>query len=118
MRVHRIAFVDGGDRALVELEPSAIARFFGARYVCVELLRNENRQALSKGWDTSPWYSKRTNRPLHRLPHGRMILRALDAQPMVEIPKAIVAKRKCTGCGDPVTSSFDWCKCMETEWGG
>lgn len=114
MKVNRITFLDNGSSALVELEPSAIARFFGAKYRCVELIRNDWRMNNSSGWDKSPWYSKRTDRPLQKIRHGWKIIHAMDAQPAQEIPKATVAKRKCTGCGDEVTSSFDWCRCMET----
>jgi len=31
-----------------------------------------------------------------------------------KVPASVVwVERKCLGCGDLVTGSFDWCKCME-----
>lgn len=93
MMVHHITFMDGGSRALVELKPSWLARLFGASYVCVELNRNDLRMRASNGWDKCPWYSVQTDRPLHQIRNGWMIICALDAQPIDKrdpIPKAIV----------------------------
>jgi hypothetical protein len=115
VKVWSISFTEDGMRAHVDLEPNWLARLFGARRVCVDLKRDDERFSSAKGWDKCPWYSLRTDRPLQEIRCGMKILKAMEAQPK-ELPKAIVfPTRKCNGCGDAVTSSFDWCKCVEIK---
>jgi hypothetical protein len=87
-----VVFLDNGQRALVTLRPSWLARLFGARESFIELKKNEMSVDLSK-----VWRSQHTSRPLYEMAYGKMILAALEQQPAPRapaLPAAVVVTKE------------------------
>jgi hypothetical protein len=77
-------------RATVILTPSWIGRLFGVKSARCELYRSPHVPGAM-------WESLHTGRVLIELPYGALIRKALEIQPMGDLPPAVLRRVLCAG---------------------
>jgi hypothetical protein len=82
MKVKRVVMLSDTD-AVVHLQPSWLARLFGAQDLVCELVKLPDEDA----WKNAPtWFSKHTNEKLAFMHWGSLIRRAMEFQPLESDP--------------------------------
>lgn len=91
MRVQRVV-MHSATSATVYLQPSWLARLFGARDLVCEVERRGARKGHDEEEGPVAWRSKHTGKRLGWMKHGSLIEHALECQPVTgcELPGACI----------------------------